>query len=137
MRFLYLSISAAHACSLPSRHARTRRSSLHATWGPRVSAGGRLVPVVLSRRATGPLLAPEQFLDVPERLVIENCRSKVTQRLVSADQDIGTDQGDDRQVLHNQLLDPVIEALTLGGVERGDLSPHQRVDFSLPCGGGA
>src|SRR6266446_3518697 len=88
MRFLYLSISADQACSLPSRHARTSRSSLHPVWGSCVS--GRRVPGAPSRRATGPFLTPEQLLDAPERAEIEDYRPKVAERWLSADQDIGT-----------------------------------------------
>src|SRR6266850_3218524 len=129
MRFLYLSISADHACSSPSRQAFTRRSSLHPVFGPCVSS--RLVPVTFSRRATGPLLTPEQFLDVPEGVGIEDCRPKVAQPFIGTDENVGADQEDKWQVLRDELLHRVVEPLARGRVEGRELTPHQRVDLGL------
>src|SRR2546428_3347987 len=110
MRFLYLSINADHACSSPSRHAFTRRSSLHPALGPCV--GSRLVPVIFSRRATGPLLTPEQFLDVSEGVGIEDCRPKVSQPFIGTDQDFGADQEVELQGSRDELLHLVVYPLT-------------------------
>src|SRR5882762_715309 len=126
MRFLYLSISADHACSSPLRHAFTRRSSLHPVFGPCV--GSRLVPVVFSRSATGPLLTPEQLLDVPEDVGVEDSRPKVAQPFIGTDENVGADQEDEWQILRDQLLHLVVKPLACGRVEGRELTLHQRVD---------
>src|SRR5215510_10180886 len=125
MRFLYLSMSVFHACSSPSRQARTRRSSLHPTCGPCASSAR---PPAFSRRATGSLLMPVQLLDVPERVVIENRRPEIPQPLLGADQDVGTDQEDEWQILRHQLLHTVVQALARVRINGRQLTTHQRVD---------
>src|SRR5215510_13935258 len=133
MRFLYLSMSVFHACSSPSRQARTRRSSLHPTCGPCASSAR---PPPFSRRATGSLLMPVQLLDVPERMVIENGRPEISQPLLGADQDVRTYQEDEWQILRDELLHTVVHTLARVGIDRRELTTHQRVDVRLPrCGG--
>src|SRR6266446_6248281 len=110
MRCLYLSTSADHARWSPSRHARTRRSSFHPGSGPPCVGPSAPAP---SRRANGSLLTPEQLLDVPERVVIEDCRPKVAQRPMGADEHVWTDQEDQRQILRDQHLHPIVQLLPL------------------------
>src|SRR5262245_24670846 len=129
MRFLYLSMSVFHACSSPSRQARTRRSSLHPTCGPGASSAR---PPSFSRRATGSLLMPVQLLDVPERVVIENGGTEIPESLLGADQYVGTDQEDEWQILRDQLLHFVVEPLARVRINRRQLTAHQRVDFRFP-----
>src|SRR5262245_26627557 len=114
MRFLYLSMSADHASSSPARQAFTRRSSLHPGCGPCVN---RLVPGVLSRRVTGPLLTPVQLLDVPEGVRIEDCRPKVAKPSIGTHENVRADQEDERQMLRDEFLDFVVEAFARHWIE--------------------
>src|SRR5437879_5826290 len=99
---MYLATSADHAWSLPLRHARTRRASLHVMLGRRNRRARRGVRVS-PRRTRGPP-APEQFLDVPQRVMVEDRGPEVAQPLRHADENAGTGKADDGQILRDQLL---------------------------------
>src|SRR4051812_8842102 len=107
MRFLYLSISADHACSSPARQVRTSRSSLHVMSGSRNRAAIRF-RVPSSWRGTGPPLRPEQFLDIPQCMIVEDGGPEVTEPLLRADEDIGTHEARDRLILRHEVLHPIV-----------------------------
>ena len=68
--------------------------------------------------------------------MIENRRPEVPESLRRADQHVRADQADDRQVLGDQLLHAIVQALADLKVPRLDLLPHQRIDLGLPRRGG-
>src|SRR5688572_3268186 len=112
-------MSAAHACSLPSRHAWIKRLSLHVASGPRRSRGRRLLRFLASLGGTGWPPAPEQLLDVPQRVMVENRRPQVAKALRRADEDIGADKADNRQMLRHQFLHAVVQTLAQLHIARG------------------
>src|SRR6185295_10373492 len=107
-----------------------RRLSLQATLGPRNGRGRG--DLFVSLRGTGWPPAPEQLLDVPKGVMVENGRPEVAQSLRRPNEHIRADEADDRQVLRDQLLDAIVQALAKLDVAGGELTPHQRVDFGFP-----
>src|SRR5580658_643310 len=87
MRFLYLSISADHASSLPSRHSFTRRVSGHAI---RNSSWVPLFRGAIFRSHAH--LADVELFNVPQRVRIENRRPEIPDAVFCAGQNIGTRQ---------------------------------------------
>src|SRR5205085_12016892 len=75
IRLRYLSSSADHARSSPFRQPRMRRASLHVRCGPLGKRKGAGLPD--SSRGTGRIPAPEQLLDVQERVMVENRRMQI------------------------------------------------------------
>src|SRR5439155_13118587 len=114
MSVLYLLISADHAGSLPARHARTSRSSLHPRCGSPTSLDRG--EVALSGRATRPLFTPKQLVDVPQRMVIEERGPEIAERPVGAHQHVRAGEKDHREILGDQLLDAVIQPFSCRAV---------------------
>ena len=107
------------------------RASLHVTSGAEEPSRAAWCARVHCGAPDG-LRAPEQLLDVPERVMVENRRPEVAQSLRRADEHAGADEADDRQVLRDQLLHAIVEALAELRIAGRELPPHQRVDFRFP-----
>src|SRR5688500_8770637 len=97
------------ACSFPFRQALMRRPSFHVTSGSRSRRVRRVLPS--SSRRTGGPPAPEQLLDVPKRVMVENGRPQIAQSLCRTGEHARTDEADDGQILRDQFLHAVVQTL--------------------------
>src|SRR5271167_2337976 len=113
IRFLYLSISADQASSLPRRHSRTRRVSGHAA--RTFSRVAVFWTAFLRALAT---LAHIKLFQVPQRVRIQNRRPEISHTVFRANENVRTDETNHRQIFRNDFLHPVVELLALCEVER-------------------
>src|ERR1700722_4161629 len=129
MRFLYCSISADHASSLPCRHSFTKRISGHASFNSsRVEILGGAMAVARFAR----LSVDVELFNVPQRVRIENRRPEISDAILGPCQDVGARQTDHRQILGNDLLNPIVQASSLPIIQGDQLLVHQAIHLRFP-----
>src|SRR5580700_3939744 len=117
--FLYLLTSAAQASSLPFRHSRTRRASVHSTLA--IPRAGTVLSICSTASAT---LTGIELFYIPQSVWVENRRPKVSNAISSAHENVRTHETDHGKIVGHDFLDAIVKLFTLGVIERRELLFH-------------
>src|ERR1700722_7835445 len=78
----------------------------------------------------------ELFIHIPERVRIENSRTEIADCGLSANENVGAQEENQRQVLRDEFLYAVVQFFAGCVVGRRHLRFHQLVELSFPWGRG-
>src|SRR5215469_6611832 len=122
MSFLYLSMSAAHASSLPRRHSLTSCGSVHT---------GRLFTITEDVRGTSRLhpcdLVDIKLIHIRQHVRFEDRRMKVPDAIFCAHQNMGACQADHWELSRDNLLHLIVKLLAARVIQCDLLLVHKLV----------
>src|SRR5580704_3782353 len=78
-----------------------------------------------------------KLVNIPERVRIQNRGLEISDAIPGPDKNIGAREANYGQILRDNFLNPVIQALALRRIERDKLLLHETVHFRFPGSGGS